>query len=166
MTIFLGGNPISSTQDAQNTHYPHLKYITGKTAVPHICYIGGMPICCFDLGDGTYALGVYEITSGLTDNGETTVETGNRLAITSFTDDRRVLETVKQSGGASVSSSATVWNGARLGINADGSILVQTLIATENDLDESASASIGGIPMRVVRVGSNWYLAVHTSSTI
>lgn len=162
----LGGNAITSSQDSNENHYLHLKYVTGNSISSQVCSIGGIPVCCFDLGDGTYALGVYEIASGLTDNGETAVLIGNRLAVTSYTDDRRVIETVEQSGGDAFSSSSTVWRGARLGINADGSILVQAVVATENDIEEVVSASIGGIPMRVVRVGGYLYLSVHTASTV
>lgn len=157
------GNLRARTQiiAANNANYMVLAPSTALTQKSNIKFVlGGMPISMYEDGEGTLGFAVYDASGSfggaLTASETTYVYRGTKYALLESSE-YRVFRAFLMDEAAVTASNTVVWQGSPVSLSSDGDIIVKKITGT---VDEIRRFSLGGMPLAIVRIGTDWALVV------
>ncbi len=154
----LSGNKIGASQDDQERYYYSFAITDNPNLGSKTITLGGMAFVAFDLGNGSYAIGVHEYASSeATLNSGYLILNGFEMAYFELNAGENLLGIVLDDDDT-LSDSVTI-GGIPLGINPNKSILA---VSSTGEPDDSVTIRLGGVPILCFRFGSDWYLGVAT----
>ena len=155
-----GNDKVAAVTDTNGNYNLSVNYTSGWTLSSQPFVWKGIPLTSYTDGNGNFSLAVY-IESG-TPNGETYVYKGNRYGVTTNSSNQRVWS-INSSGSDSTVYGSTIWRGQAFAYNAEKQLLLTQV--TGLTFDQTDMIFVGGMPLKVGRVGSQWYLVASDAGT-